>query len=177
MRRDAGADRRSSFQTLRRRRIKPREAIGAQKKPRTWAGPFVTATALPCAGGLKRLRHPGHEAFETLQPLGSQLAVQFADPARLGNEGLIGLPRELGLKLKSLVERAHADELLEEGPGLLERLPGKVAICVRDRLKVDRVRFHRSSLRGYGGCGRSSRLVGQAERSAGLLTNVLAACF
>src|SRR6516162_9385730 len=103
--------------------------------------------------------------------------MQFADPARLGDEGLVGLTRELGLKLKNLVERAHADELLEEGPGLLERFPGKVTIGIRDRLKVDRARLCRPSQGGTGGCRRGNGNLSRGGRGADRLTNFLAALF
>ena len=74
----------------------------------------------------------------------------------LGNEAFVSLLREFGLKLKGLVERPHACELLEKGPSLIERLPGVVAIGVRDGLIADRDglrrcdRDHRGAIGGGG---------------------------
>ena len=58
--------------------------------------------------------------------------MEFTNLLRLGNEAFVSLLRKFGLKLKGLAERPHASELLEKGPRLIERLPGVVAIGVRD---------------------------------------------
>src|SRR6266704_5758799 len=87
---------------------------------------------------VRRRLLPGDEALERFEVLLGKAAVQFANPPRLVNEGLVGLSCEFGLNLNDLVERAHARELLDIGLGLCKRLLGVVAISRRDRLKIDR---------------------------------------
>ncbi len=63
----------------------------------------------------------------------------------------MNLLQEIGLKLKSLVRRPHARELLEKRPGLLEGFFRAVAIGIRNLLKVGCGRFRRYAAAARGG--------------------------
>src|SRR6266481_9137960 len=84
------------------------------------------------------LGHLGHEAFHGLEDLFGKFAVEFTNLLRLSNKGPISLPCEFGLNLNRLVERPHAHELLDKGPGVLEGLLGVVPVGIRDSLNADR---------------------------------------
>src|SRR5690348_15828727 len=60
-----------------------------------------------------RLAH-SDKAFPALQPLAGEFAMKLANLVRLGDEVVVGLPRELRLQLECLVDRPHARELFEE---------------------------------------------------------------
>src|SRR5258705_6331743 len=90
---------------------------------------FATILAM----GSPRVDHPDYNAPPDLQ---CQFTVEFTNLLRLGNEAFVSLLREFGLKFKGLVGRPHASELLEKGPGLIERLPGVVAVGLRDGSKA-----------------------------------------
>src|SRR5690348_14876027 len=72
-------------------------------------------------------RHLLHKAFNALQPLLRQIALQLADALRLRDESLAGLFGELGLHLEGRTERAHARELLKIDLRLFQRRPRVVA--------------------------------------------------
>src|SRR6266566_8341763 len=87
------------------------------------------------APGMSRL---GQQSRKRLENLLGKFAVEFTDPLRLRDKGLISLLGEFGLNLDRLVERPHACELLDKRRGLLERFPGVIAVGIRDGLNADR---------------------------------------
>src|SRR3981189_3344807 len=84
------------------------------------------------------LGHLGHEAFPRLEGLLGKFAVESTNLLRLSNKAPISLPCEFGLDLDRLIERPHAHELLDKGPGLLDRPLGVVPVGIRDSLNADR---------------------------------------
>src|SRR3981081_2573847 len=84
------------------------------------------------------LGHLGHEAFPRLEGLLGKFAVESTNLLRLSNKAPISLPCEFGLDLDRLIERPHAHELLDKGPGLLDRPLGVVPVGIRDSPNADR---------------------------------------
>src|SRR3954451_2952787 len=68
--------------------------------------------------------------------LPEQLAVQFAELARIGGKRLAGLLRKFSLRFHGLFQRAGGRKFLGKRLRVFQRLPGVVAIGVSDRLNA-----------------------------------------
>src|ERR1700730_3163217 len=139
-----------------------------KKRPRKKPEPLFSRSlqqasyfAWRSARGLTRgLGQLGHVSFPRLEDLLGKLAVKFTNLLRLGNKVLISPLCEFGLNLDRLVDRAHAHELLDEGPGLLKRFLGVVQIGIRNSLNADREVVPRCDCAGGGGFRRRDRAEG-----------------
>ena len=60
------------------------------------------------------------QTLKGLEGLPGKLAVEFANPLRLGNGGLVSPLHKFGVNRHRLVERPSAAELLDERPEILE---------------------------------------------------------
>src|SRR5947207_14620311 len=97
----------------------------------------VNPTACRCEILAPGLGHPSREAYPRPEnDLLGKFVVESTNLLRLSDKVCISLPCEFGLNLNRLIERPHSHQLLDKGPGLLERLPGVVPVGIRDGLNT-----------------------------------------
>src|SRR5690349_7287776 len=74
------------------------------------------------------------DAFERLECLLGEIAIEAGNLLGIRDEGLVGGLGELALRLERLVQRLHARELLDEGLGVLIGLLAIITISAGDRI-------------------------------------------